>query len=81
MAKLAPCPLCGAGAIEHPIEGVPADGLVPVASCSNTECILHISYQDETNRHVLLEQWPKADAEWIDYETAVRGSTLDRDDS
>jgi hypothetical protein len=56
MATLAPCPICGSAAVEHPAEGLCGAG----ASCSNYQCILHVGPQDETNRHVQLEQWPKA---------------------
>lgn len=59
MTKLAPCPICGSAAIEHPAEGLCGAG----ASCSNYQCILHIYSQDETNKHVGLEQWPKDDEE------------------
>jgi hypothetical protein len=52
------CPLCGSGGIEH--LATETDGLVGGASCSNPQCILHIDYQDETNRHVRLVQWPRA---------------------
>lgn len=49
------CPLCKSEGVEHAASGLCVAG----ASCSNSRCILHINYQDETNRHVLLEDWPK----------------------
>jgi hypothetical protein len=52
--NLAPCPLCGSPAVAH----VDARGRAWAASCTG-KCILHIDYQDETNRHVPIEEWPK----------------------
>lgn len=49
------CPLCRSEGIEHPASGLCVAG----ASCSNPRCILHIHHQDDTNRHVLSDQWPK----------------------
>lgn len=49
------CPLCGSEGVEHPGTLHVYDG----ASCSNGRCILYIGYQDDTNCHVLLSQWPK----------------------
>lgn len=49
------CPLCKSEGIEHAGGAIFHAG----ASCSSPTCILHIGFQDETNRHVLLDQWPK----------------------
>jgi hypothetical protein len=49
------CPLCKSEGVEHAASGLCVAG----ASCSNPRCILHIDSQDETNRHVLLTEWPK----------------------
>lgn len=52
---LGPCPLCKSPPVEHPAQGLCVAG----ASCSNPFCILHIMFQNETNRHVTAEEWPK----------------------
>lgn len=55
------CPICNAAGIEHRAEGLAA----ATASCSNASCILHQSSQDETNKHVLLSQWPLEGVEYF----------------
>ncbi len=52
---IGPCPLCGSAGVEHPA----THQFIAGASCSNHQCILHENSQDETNKHVRLEQWPK----------------------
>ena len=54
--KIGLCPLCGSEGVLHPAVN---DSAQAGASCANEDCILHIDYQDETNRHANLNQWPK----------------------
>lgn len=51
---MSPCPLCGSPGVLDPGDGVQTRDM---ASCSNGSCYLHIGYQDDTNRHVSLEEW------------------------
>lgn len=48
---LAPCPLCHSPPEDH--------GWFVACSGANGRCILVAHHQDDTNEHVIRDQWPK----------------------